>query len=118
MEGNYISGHKLIVKQEKFAHELFEELTQREAYTQSSDEVDWTLINEVSIGSDGTFKFDNKGPVDMVVKHLGMFTDQVEISDFDELVEVTNSSEALPDSDLKLIEMMMSNRITGRVVDI
>ena len=48
-----------------------------------SDEVDGTLINEVSIGKDGTFKFklhDKKGALDMIGKHLGMFTDKLEIN--------------------------------------
>lgn len=48
-----------------------------------SEEVDGTLINEVSIGKDGTFKFklhDKKGALDMVGKHLGMFTDNININ--------------------------------------
>lgn len=48
-----------------------------------SDEVDGSLINEVSIGKDGTFKFklhDKKGALDMIGKHLGMFTDKLEIN--------------------------------------
>jgi len=48
-----------------------------------SDEIDGTLVNEVSIGKDGTFKFklhDKKGALDMIGKHLGMFTDKLEIN--------------------------------------
>lgn len=47
----------------------------------SSDEVDGTLISEVSIGKDGTLKFklhDKKGSLDSMAKHLGMFVDRVE----------------------------------------
>ncbi len=52
----------------------------------SSDEVDGTLINEVAIGKDGTFKFklhDKKGALDMIGKHLGMFVDKQEITGAD-----------------------------------
>ena len=120
MEANYITGNKLTVKQEKFYRGSFAGLTQRKAYTESSDEVDWTLINEVSRGSsNGTFNFDNKGAFDMVVvKYLGVSADQIEISGLSKLVEVTNVSATLPDADLKLIEKMMSNSVTGPVVDI
>jgi len=48
-----------------------------------SDEIDGTLVNEVSIGKDGTFKFklhDKKGALDMIGKHLGMFTDKLEVN--------------------------------------
>ena len=48
-----------------------------------SDEIDGTLVNEVSISRDGTFKFklhDKKGALDMIGKHLGMFTDKLEIN--------------------------------------
>jgi len=77
------------------------------------------LTNELSIGSsNGTFKFNNKGTLDVVVKHLGSLADQIEISGFNKLVEVTNVSATLPDADLKLIEKMMSNSMTGHVVDI
>ena len=118
MEANYITGNKLTVKQEKFSQGSFAGLRKRKAFNKSSDEVDWTLINEVSRGSgNGTFKFDNKG-LSMVVKHLGAFTDQIEISGLSKLVEVTNVSATLPDADLKLIEKMMSNSMTGPVVDI
>lgn len=48
-----------------------------------SSEIDGTMVNEVSIGKDGTFKFklhDKKGALDMIGKHLGMFIDKSEIS--------------------------------------
>ena len=48
-----------------------------------SDEVDGTLINEVSINRDGTFKFklhDKKGALDMIGKHLGMFTENLNVT--------------------------------------
>lgn len=48
-----------------------------------SEEIDGTLVNEVSIGKDGTFKFklhDKKGALDSVAKHLGMFVDKTEVS--------------------------------------
>jgi phage terminase small subunit len=47
----------------------------------SSDEVDGTLVNEVSIGKDGTFKFklhDKMAALEKIGKHLKMFTDKVE----------------------------------------
>ena len=46
-----------------------------------SKEVDGSLINEISIGKDGTLKFklhDKKGTLDSMAKHLGMFVDKVE----------------------------------------
>jgi len=115
LEGKYITVNKLTVKQEKLAQE---ELTQRTAYTHSSDEVDWTLINEVSRGSDDTLKLDNKGAPDMIIQHLGTYPDQIDISAFNKSGEATVVSPTLPDADLKLIEMMMSNRRTRPVVDI
>ena len=48
-----------------------------------SNEIDGTMVNEVSIGKDGTFKFklhDKKGALDMIGKHLGMFTDKLEVN--------------------------------------
>lgn len=48
-----------------------------------SAEVDGTMVNEVSIGKDGTFKFklhDKKGALDMIGKHLGMFTDKIDVN--------------------------------------
>lgn len=48
-----------------------------------SDQVDGTLINEVSVSKDGTLKFklhDKKGALDSMAKHLGMFVDKVEHS--------------------------------------
>ncbi len=48
-----------------------------------SEEVDGTLINEVSVSKDGTLKFklhDKKGALDSMAKHLGMFVDKVEHS--------------------------------------
>ena len=44
-----------------------------------SDEVDGTLVSEVSIGKDGTFKFklhDKMAALDKMGKHLGLFTDK------------------------------------------
>lgn len=46
-----------------------------------SSQVDGTLINEVSIGKDGTFKFklhDKLNALEKMGKTLGMFTDKVE----------------------------------------
>lgn len=46
-----------------------------------SDEVDGTLINEVSISDKGTFKFklhDKLNALEKIAKHLGMFVDKVE----------------------------------------
>ena len=48
-----------------------------------SADIDGTMVNEVSIGKDGTFKFklhDKKGALDMIGKHLGMFIDKSEIT--------------------------------------
>ncbi len=48
-----------------------------------SDEVDGSLISEVSISKDGTFKFklhDKMAALDKIGKHLGMFTDKMELT--------------------------------------
>lgn len=48
-----------------------------------SEEIDGTMINEVAISRDGTFKFklhDKKAALDMIGKHLGMFTEKVELT--------------------------------------
>ena len=48
-----------------------------------SNEIDGTMVNEVSIGKDGTFKFklhDKKGALDMIGKHLGMFIEKLELN--------------------------------------
>ena len=48
-----------------------------------SEQVDGTLINEVSIGKGGIFKFklhDKKSALDSIAKHLGMFIDRQEIT--------------------------------------
>lgn len=48
-----------------------------------STEVDTSIIQEVSIGRDGTFKFklyDKHKALQDIGKHLGMFTDKVELS--------------------------------------
>ena len=48
-----------------------------------SDEVDGTLINEISISKDGTLKFklhDKISALEKIGKHLKMFTDKTEIS--------------------------------------
>ena len=48
-----------------------------------SDEVDGTLINEVSISDKGTFKFklhDKLNALEKIAKHLGMFVEKVEHS--------------------------------------
>jgi len=47
-----------------------------------SSEVDGTLINEISIGKDGTLKFklhDKMAALEKMGKHLGMFIDKVEV---------------------------------------
>jgi phage terminase small subunit len=51
--------------------------------TIDSAQVDGSVIQEISISKDGTFKFklhDKKGALDMIGKHLGMFTEKVELS--------------------------------------
>jgi len=48
-----------------------------------SEEVDGTMIQEVSISPKGVFSFklhDKKGSLDMIGKHLGMFTDKLEVN--------------------------------------
>jgi len=48
-----------------------------------SDEVDGTLINEVSISKDGTFKFklhDKMAALEKMGKHLGMFKETVDVN--------------------------------------
>lgn len=48
-----------------------------------SDDVDGTMIQEVSISPKGVFAFklhDKKGSLDMIGKHLGMFTDKLEVN--------------------------------------
>jgi len=48
-----------------------------------SDQVDGTMIQEVSISPKGVFSFklhDKKGALDMIGKHLGMFTDKLEVN--------------------------------------
>lgn len=47
----------------------------------TSEEVDGTIINEVSISKDGTFKFklyDKLSALEKMGKHLGMFTEKVD----------------------------------------
>lgn len=56
---------------------------QQTVEAKSSDEVDGTLINEVSIGKDGTFKFklqDKKSALEMLGKNMGMFTDKIDLN--------------------------------------
>jgi phage terminase small subunit len=48
-----------------------------------SDEVDGSVISEVQLNKDGTFKFklhDKKGALELLGKHLKLFTDKVEHS--------------------------------------
>lgn len=48
-----------------------------------SKDVDTSVIQEVSIGKDGTFKFklyDKQRALELLGKHLGMFKDRVEVS--------------------------------------
>lgn len=48
-----------------------------------SEEVDGTMIQEVSISPKGVFQFklhDKKSALDMIGKHLGMFKDKLELS--------------------------------------
>jgi len=64
-EGQPIYGYKQIVE------------------VKPSEEIDGTMVNEVSIGRDGTLKFklhDKKAALDMIGKHLGMFTEKMEIT--------------------------------------
>ena len=88
----------------------------------SSDEVDGTLISEVSIGKDGTFKFklhDKKGALDMIGKHLGMFTERIELSGLNGGPLHVQDVTAYSDSDLKaMAEIMEKAAITGEIVDI
>lgn len=54
--------------------------------TKPSDEIDGTLVNEVSVGKDGTFKFkmhDKKTALELLGKHLKLFTDRQEITGAD-----------------------------------
>jgi len=87
-----------------------------------SAEVDGTLINEVSIGKDGTFKFklhDKKGALDMIGKHLGMFIDKTEVTGKNGgRIELDIDLEGMSDDDLlKTIERTSSiiNSLQKRV---
>ncbi len=78
--------------------------------TKPSEEIDGSLINEVAISRDGTFKFklhDKKAALDMIGKHLGMFTDKVELTGANggpvEVSAVANMS----DEDLKRVVEIM-----------
>jgi len=88
----------------------------------SSDEVDGSLISEVSIGKDGTFKFklhDKKGALDMIGKHLGMFTERIEHTGLNGGPVLLQNMSAMSDEDLRqMIEIMERSQITGEVVDI
>lgn len=62
-----------------------------------SSEVDGSVIQEVSIGKDGTFKFklhDKMSALEKIGKHLGMFTDKVESKNINENLntDMTNLS--------------------------
>jgi phage terminase small subunit len=62
-EGEPVIGYKQIVE------------------AKASDEIDGTLVNEVSVGRDGTFKFklhDKMAALEKMGKHLGMFVDRVQ----------------------------------------
>ena len=88
--------------------------------TKPSDEVDGAIINEVSIGKDGTFRFklhDKKGALDMIGKYLGMFTEKIEHSGPNgSALEVTSVS-TLTDDQLRQIEEMMINSIQKKGED-
>lgn len=46
-----------------------------------SDQIDGTLINEITLSRDGTFKFklhDKMSALEKIGKHLGMFTDKIQ----------------------------------------
>ncbi len=77
-----------------------------------SEEIDGTMVNEVSISRDGTFKFklhDKKAALDMIGKHLGMFTEKVELTGANGgPVELSNVT-ALSDADLKRVIDIMEN---------
>ena len=83
--------------------------------TKPSEEIDGSLINEVAISRDGTFKFklhDKKAALDMIGKHLGMFTDKVELTGANggpvEVSAVANMS----DEDLKrVVEIMEEEQV-------
>jgi phage terminase small subunit len=64
-----------------------------------SDDVDGSLIQEVSLNAKGVFTFklyDKLAALDKLGKHLGMFTDKVEISG-----QVNNPMEGLTTEELK-----------------
>ena len=80
--------------------------------TKPSEEIDGSMVNEVSISKDGTFKFklhDKKAALDMIGKHLGMFTDKVELTGANggpvEVSAVANMS----DEDLKRVVEIMEH---------
>jgi len=57
-----------------------------------SSEIDGTLVNEVSISKDGTFKFklhDKLSALEKIGKHLKMFTDKVESTNINASVELS-----------------------------
>jgi phage terminase small subunit len=67
----------------------------------SSDEVDGTVISEVSLARDGTFKFklqDKIKALEMMCKHLGMFIDKREISGN---INVNNPLEGLTTEEIR-----------------
>lgn len=80
-----------------------------------SEEIDGSLINEVSIGKDGTFRFklhDKKAALDMIGKHLGMFTDKVEFTGANGgPIELTNVSNLSDDDLRKVIDIMEKGQI-------
>ncbi len=71
-----------------------------------SDEVDGTMIQEVSISPKGVFQFklhDKKGALDMIGKHLGMFKDNLNING---TVTVKNPYAALSEEELRKLAKM------------
>jgi phage terminase small subunit len=99
-EGNPIYGYKQIVE------------------AKSSEEIDGTMVNEVSIGKDGTFKFklhDKKAALDMIGKHLGMFTDKIELSGVNggpiEIAEVSGLSDDELENLIEIAEKLRSETL-------
>lgn len=68
----------------------------------SSDEVDGTVIQEVSVNAKGVFTFklhDKKGALDALGRHLGMFKDKLEVPGLNELLEALAGAAGSGDND-------------------
>ena len=105
---------------DKDGEPVFEYIQMVEA--RPSNEIDGTMVNEVSIGKDGTFKFklhDKLRALDMIGKHLGMFIDKTEVTGKNGgKIELDIDLEGMSDDDLlKTIERTSSiiNSLQKRV---